>query len=87
MESIKAHLFYVEDDESLGFVTKDNLELQGYKVSHFADGKSAIENLKSDKYNLFILDVMLPEADGFTIAEEIRKYDTETPILFLTAKS
>ena len=85
---MKAHLLYVEDDESLGFVTRDNLELQGYQVTHFSDGKSAIEAINNDhEFDLCILDVMLPEVDGFTIAEEIRKYDSQVPIIFLTAKS
>ena len=84
---MKAHLLYVEDDESLGFVTRDNLELQGYKVSHFSEGKSVIEAISNDhEFDLCILDVMLPEVDGFTIAEEIRKYDSQVPIIFLTAK-
>ncbi len=86
-ENKKAHLFYVEDDESLGFVTKDNLELQGYQVTHCSDGLEAISIAKQKEFDLCILDVMLPGADGFSIAEEIRKYNTEIPILFLTAKS
>ncbi len=83
----KAHLLYVEDDESLSFVTKDNLELQGYKVTHCMDGQEALDVLKIEQFDLCILDVMLPHVDGFTIAEEVRKRDIETPILFLTAKS
>lgn len=87
MEEKRAHLLYVEDDESLGFVTMDNLEIQGYKVTHCADGLSALEMAREQRFDLCLLDVMLPEADGFTIAQEIRKYDTQVPILFLTAKS
>lgn len=87
METKKANLFYVEDDESLGFVTMDNLELQGYNVTHCADGREALEKVRNNSFDLCILDVMLPEVDGFTIAEEIRKYDTEVPIIFLSAKS
>ena len=83
----KAHLLYVEDDESLSFVTKDNLNLQGYQVTHCMDGKQALNVLKNEQFDLCILDVMLPEVDGFTIAQKIRKRDIETPILFLTAKS
>lgn len=82
-----AHLLYVEDDESLSFVTKDNLELQGFKVTHFPNGKQAMQSLRNASYDLCILDVMLPDVDGFTIAEEIRKFDTQVPILFLTARS
>ncbi|MCB0520286.1 MAG: response regulator transcription factor [Lewinellaceae bacterium] len=84
---MKAHLLYVEDDESLGFVTRDNLELQGYRITHCMDGKSALEIVQTEKFDLCILDVMLPEIDGFSVAEEIRKFDTEIPIIFLTAKS
>jgi DNA-binding response OmpR family regulator len=88
--SKKAHLLYVEDDESLSFVTKDNLELQGYEVTHCISGGKALELIRSaspDTYDLYILDVMLPDTDGYTIAKEIRSTDEQTPILFLTAKS
>lgn len=84
---MKAHILYVEDDQSLSFVTRDNLELQGYKITHCADGNEALEILKENEFDLYVLDVMLPGVDGFTIAEEVRKFDTEAPILFLTAKS
>jgi len=84
---MKAHLLYVEDDESLSFVTKDNLELQGYQITYCSDGKQAMDIIAEQGFDLCILDVMLPEVDGFTIAEEIRKQDTEVPIIFLTAKS
>ena len=84
---MRAHLLYVEDDESLSFVTRDHLELQGYRVTHCADGSSAKEAIDRQDYDLCLLDVMLPETDGFTLAKEIRKQNTEVPILFLTAKS
>lgn len=85
--SSQANILYVEDDETLSFVTKDNLELHGYHVIHCADGQSALDTFGKVSVDLCILDVMLPEMDGYTLAEEIRKRDTETPILFLTAKS
>ena len=84
---MKPHLLYVEDDISLSFVTRDNLELRGYQITHCEDGKAALEAFRNENFSLAILDVMLPEMDGFTLAEEIRKYDTEIPIIFLTAKS
>ena len=84
---MRAHLLYVEDDESLSFVTRDHLELQGYQVTHCPDGTSAKEAIDRQDYDLCLLDVMLPETDGFTLAKEIRKQNTEVPILFLTAKS
>ena len=84
---MKAHILYVEDDESLSFVTRDNLELQGYRITYCENGKDAMHVIKQNDFDLCILDVMLPDFDGFTIAEEIRKFNTQVPILFLTAKS
>lgn len=83
----KAHLFYVEDDVTLSFVTIDNLERAGYRVSHFTDGESARKHYKPGLYNLCILDIMLPNLDGFSLAMHIREMDSHTPIIFLTAKS
>ncbi len=83
----KPHILYVEDDESLSFVTKDNLELEGFKVTHCADGKQALELLEHEKFDLCILDVMLPEIDGFTVAKHLRAVNQEIPIIFLSAKS
>ncbi|MFN7116839.1 MAG: response regulator transcription factor [Saprospiraceae bacterium] len=83
----KAHLLYVEDDATLSFVTQDNLELQGYQVTHCVDGPSALEVIQNQSFDLCILDVMLPGIDGFTLAQEIRKLNPHVPILFLTAKS
>lgn len=87
MSDKKQRLLYVEDDETLSFVTKDNLELNGYEVVHYADGESALQAFKKEGFDLCLLDVMLPEMDGFTLAQEIRSTDKEIPILFLTAKS
>lgn len=86
-DTMKAHLLYVEDDESLSFVTRDNLSLHGYEITHCSDGRTAMEVIATQSFDLCILDVMLPEVDGFTIAKEIRKYDVAVPIIFLTAKS
>jgi len=84
---MKAHLLYVEDDESLSFVTRDNLELEGYKVTWCQDGSAALEKIREEQFDLYILDVMLPELDGFTLAQRIREYDNQAPVLFVTAKS
>jgi len=83
----KARILYVEDDLSLSFVTRDNLELKGYSVDFCEDGMKALEMIHSVPYNLCILDVMLPRMDGFTLAGKIREKDPEIPILFLTARS
>ena len=84
---MKARILYVEDDESLGFVTRDNLEQQGYLITHCVDGNTALAKIRKGEFDLALLDVMLPETDGFTLAQEIRKFDRATPIIFLTAKS
>lgn len=86
MSEPKARIFYVEDDETLSFVTKDNLEINGYAVDHFLDGESAFSNFDSS-HDICILDIMLPKKDGMTLAQDIRKKNSEIPILFLTAKS
>ncbi len=83
----RARLLYAEDDETLSFITKDHLELQGYEVFHCINGAQAFEAFKEEKFDLCIFDVMLPEMDGFALAEAIRKKDQQIPILFLTAKS
>lgn len=87
MEDQTPHILFVEDDETLGFVTRDNLELNGFKVTHLTDGRKAMEAVTQLPFDLAILDVMLPEIDGFTIGKYIRKQNPEVPILFLTAKS
>lgn len=85
---MKEKILFVEDDESLAFITRDNLEIKGYDVTHFMKGGQALNYIKNGQnYDLAILDVMLPDVDGFTLAAEIRKQSQDTPILFLTAKS
>lgn len=83
----KQKIFYVEDDETLSFVTKDNLELRGYDVTHSADGDEAILKFQKGSFDLCLLDVMIPKKDGFVLASEIRKKNPDIPIIFLTAKS
>ncbi len=83
----KAKILYVEDDPTLAFVTLDNLTLKGYAVDFAEDGLKALAMTEQQDYDLFILDVMLPGMDGFSLATEIRKRNPETPVIFLTARS
>lgn len=83
----KEKLLLVEDDVNFGFVLKSYLELNEFDVDLVSDGKDALPTFNKSKYNLCILDVMLPNVDGFTIAKEIRKINKNIPIIFLTAKS
>ncbi len=80
-------ILLVEDEEHLLEALKLNLELEGYHVTTATDGKKALKAFKEERLNLVILDVMLPEIDGFKVAETIRLENTEVPILFLTAKN
>lgn len=77
----------VEDDENLGFVTSDNLEVAGYKVTWKKNGQEGFDAFCKGDFDICLLDVMLPIKDGFTLAKEIRAINQQTPIIFLTAKS
>ena len=80
-------ILYAEDDPTLRFITKENLERKGYQVLECEDGKSGLDCFISEKPDLCILDVMMPGVDGFTLARRIRERDQDIPILFVTAKS
>ncbi|RAW00382.1 response regulator transcription factor [Pseudochryseolinea flava] len=80
-------IMLVEDDESLGFLIKDALDAYGWKVNLYPSGEKGLTAFHNNRFDLCILDVMLPEKDGFTLATEIRKYNQQVPIVFLTAKS
>ncbi len=84
---IRATILLAEDDNSLAFMLKDSLEDEGYKVVHCADGQSAIDTFQKDKFDLCILDIMMPNKDGYTVAKKIRQKSDVIPILFLTTKN
>lgn len=83
----KQHIFLVEDDLSFGAVLKSYLELNDFEVSWVDDGKQALDKFRSAKFDICLLDVMLPHIDGFTIGTEIRKINRQVPFIFLTAKA
>lgn len=80
-------ILLVEDDQTLNFIIKDNLEQNGYVITSVEDGEAAIKRFKSEQFSLCLLDVMLPRKDGFTVAKEIRQINDHIPIIFLTARS
>jgi DNA-binding response OmpR family regulator len=84
---MKAKVLLVEDDPSLGFVLKDNLSLRGFDITLCADGEAGWNTFQSQPFDLCILDVMLPKQDGFSLGKQIRKTNTNIPILYLTAKA
>ncbi|MRX41709.1 response regulator [Flavobacterium sp. LC2016-23] len=80
-------ILYAEDDETLAFLTKDNLEQNKYKVTHCSNGKLSLEAFKEEVFDICILDIMMPKMDGFELATAIRKIDVDVPIIFLSAKT
>ena len=86
MDSIDKRILLVEDEAHLQDVIKLNLELEGYVVKVANDGKEAIDLFNSQRFNLIVLDWMLPNVDGVTVCETIRLSNDDVPILFLSAK-
>ncbi len=80
-------ILLVEDEEHLQEAIKLNLELEGYKVVAVSNGIEAVKIFKQERFNLVVLDVMLPELDGFAVCEAIRLHNSTVPILFLSAKN
>lgn len=83
----KAKVLLAEDDTSLAFVIKDNLEEAGYEVVWCSDGQTAWQQFQKIDFDICLLDVMMPAKDGFTVAKKIRQKSDVVPVLFLTAKS
>jgi DNA-binding response OmpR family regulator len=83
----KGNLLLVEDDEYLGFIISDLLRENNYAVVLAKTGNEGYEAYLKETFDLCLLDIMLPEKDGITLAKEIRKINEQTPIIFLTAKS
>jgi len=83
----KKLILLVEDDANLGFITKDQLEEAGFKVHWEKGGEDALDAFCAQSFDICILDVMLPQKDGFTLLSDIRKINHQVPIIMLTAKS
>lgn len=80
-------ILLVEDDQNFGDVLRSYLEMHDYDVTWATDGEMGLSAFNKGEYDLCIFDVMMPKMDGFTLAKEVRKKDTDTPIIFLTAKT
>jgi DNA-binding response OmpR family regulator len=83
----KTRILLCEDDPNLGMLLKDYLIAKGFDTDLAVDGNEGLKMFRRSTYDFLILDVMMPQKDGFTLATEIRQDDKHTPILFLTAKS
>lgn len=84
---MKPRLLIVEDDPNLGEILSEYLGLKGYETTLKRDGEEGEKAFQVGEFDLCILDLMMPKKDGFTLAQDIRKIDSDTPIIFLTAKS
>lgn len=80
-------ILLVEDDPCFGSVLKSYLELSDYEVTLCVNGNEGLEAFRKDKYDICLLDVMMPEMDGFTLGKKIREVDTSVPFVYITAKS
>lgn len=87
MNSEIPSILLVEDEENLQSALKLNLELEGYGVTCVGDGASALKKVEEEYFDLILLDIMLPEVDGFDVCERIRLMNIDTPILMLSARS
>ena len=83
----QASILLVEDEETLAIGLKFNLEAEGYRVDLAADGRKALELYHPGRYDLLVLDLMLPYVDGFEVARRVREQDARQPILMLTART
>jgi two-component system alkaline phosphatase synthesis response regulator PhoP len=86
-EPRKKRLLLVEDEESLRSTLRMNFELEGYDVTTAVRGGEALERIRGARFDGIVLDVMLPDVDGFTICETVRLEGDRTPVLFLTART
>lgn len=82
----KSKILYAEDDQTIAFLIQDSLE-NHYAISCFSDGKSALEAFHRQDFDICLLDIMMPEMNGFELAEQIRNKNSEIPIIFISAKA
>lgn len=83
----KLNILLCEDDENLGMLLREYLQAMGYNAELCPDGEVGYKTFLKSKFDICILDVMMPKKDGFTLAKEIRALNTDVPIVFLTAKT
>ena len=87
MDPVKPKILLCEDDANLGMVLKNYLELNDYEVTLERDGRLGLAAFQREKFDICLLDVMMPNMDGFTLAEEIRDVNPDVPLFFLSAKT
>lgn len=83
----KTKILLVEDDLNLGTILREFLSVKGFDVTHALNGEEGFNVFKASKYDLCLIDIMMPKIDGFSLARKIRMIDKQVPLLFVTAKS
>ena len=83
----KLKILLCEDDENLGMLLREYLQAKGYMAELCPDGDAGYKAFMKTKFDICVLDVMMPKKDGFTLAQEIRQSNPDMPIIFLTAKT
>jgi DNA-binding response OmpR family regulator len=83
----KKKLLVLEDDSNLGFILQENLNLRGYETVLCSNGEEGLLSYKDNRFDLCLVDIMMPKKDGFSFAREVRQQDQMMPIIFLTAKA
>ncbi len=83
----KLRILLCEDDENLGMLLREYLQAKGYNADLYADGESGYKAFLKGKYDICVLDIMMPKKDGFQLAQEIRTINSDVPVIFLTAKA
>ena len=83
----KLKILLCEDDENLGMLLREYLQAKGYQATLCQDGEAGYKEFLKTKFDIAVLDVMMPKKDGFTLAQEIRQANAEIPVIFLTART
>lgn len=86
MTTGKPKILLAEDEEALGNIVAESLEMRGFSVHHCKNGSEALSQLLNEQYDLALVDVMMPGIDGFTLVQKFRMQNTEMPVIFLTSK-
>ena len=82
-----SRILIVEDEPGIAFALENDLQTEGYEIAVVADGVEAVRRARSEAFDLILLDVMLPNKDGFEVCRELRRGGLGTPIIMLTAKT
>ncbi|MEW5795180.1 MAG: response regulator transcription factor [Candidatus Zixiibacteriota bacterium] len=84
---MKGRVLLLEDDPNLGMIVREHLQMNGFEAVLCANGEQGLEQFRRERFDLCLVDIMMPRVDGFTFAREVRRRNQDVPLVFLTAKS